>query len=107
MGENGEQTTFMKVTQKVLGMHPVLSIIYGMLMTIAVQSSDHNVDSDAACRAGYHHVGADVAFDARREYRHDLHGVHRFRRVRIPGRDPGVDLPPALQHPGHYDLVSD
>ena len=29
----------MKVTQKVLGMHPVLSIIYGMLMTIAVQSS--------------------------------------------------------------------
>merc|ERR1711998_703542 len=38
-GENGEQTTFMKVTQKVLGMHPVLSIIYGMLMTIAVQSS--------------------------------------------------------------------
>merc|ERR1711896_9645 len=39
VGENGEQTTFMKVTQKVLGMHPVLSIIYGMLMTIAVQSS--------------------------------------------------------------------
>merc|ERR1712139_106621 len=39
VGENGEQTTFMKVTQKVLGMHPILSIIYGMLMTIAVQSS--------------------------------------------------------------------
>merc|ERR1719478_849423 len=39
VGENGEQTTFMKVTQKVLGMNPVLSIIYGMLMTIAVQSS--------------------------------------------------------------------
>merc|ERR1711990_545960 len=39
VGENGEQTTFMKVTQKVLGMHPLLSIIYGMLMTIAVQSS--------------------------------------------------------------------
>merc|ERR1712139_238661 len=39
VGEDGEQTTFMKVTQKVLGMHPVLSIIYGMLMTIAVQSS--------------------------------------------------------------------
>merc|ERR1711998_686909 len=38
-GENGEQTTFMKVTQKVLGMNPILSIIYGMLMTIAVQSS--------------------------------------------------------------------
>merc|ERR1711881_108183 len=37
--ENGEQTTFMKVTQKILGMHPVLSIIYGMLTTIAVQSS--------------------------------------------------------------------
>merc|ERR1712022_76519 len=68
---------------------------------------DHNVDSDASCRAGYHHAGADVAFDARREYRHDLHGVHRVSRVRIPGRDPGVDLPPALQHPGHYDLVSD
>ena len=31
--------TFMKITQKVLGMHPILSIIYGMLMTIAVQSS--------------------------------------------------------------------
>merc|ERR1712070_306837 len=29
----------MKITQKVLGMHPVLSIIYGMLMTIVVQSS--------------------------------------------------------------------
>jgi len=39
VGENGEQTTFMKITQKVLGMHPILSIIYGMLMTIAVQSS--------------------------------------------------------------------
>merc|ERR1719183_134762 len=39
VGENGEQTTFMRLTQKVLGMHPVLSIIYGMLMTIAVQSS--------------------------------------------------------------------
>merc|ERR1719473_2299316 len=39
VGENGEQTTFMKITQKVLGMHPVLSIIYGMLITIAVQSS--------------------------------------------------------------------
>merc|ERR1719487_309562 len=39
VGENGEQTPFMKITQKVLGMHPVLSIIYGMLMTIAVQSS--------------------------------------------------------------------
>merc|ERR1719473_1619520 len=39
VGENGEQTPFMKVTQKVLGMHPVLSIIYGMLMTIMVQSS--------------------------------------------------------------------
>jgi len=39
VGENGEQTTFMKITQKVLGMNPVLSIIYGMLMTIAVQSS--------------------------------------------------------------------
>merc|ERR1719238_2558215 len=37
--ENGEQTTFMKVTQKGLGMHPVLSIIYGMIMTITVQSS--------------------------------------------------------------------
>merc|ERR1711998_519976 len=45
---------------------------------------DHNVDSDASCRAGYHHAGADVAFDARREYRHDLHGVHCVRRVRIP-----------------------
>merc|ERR1712167_547296 len=39
VGENGEQTTFMKITQKVLGMHPILSIIYGMLMTITVQSS--------------------------------------------------------------------
>merc|ERR1711998_322262 len=39
VGENGEQTPFMKVTQKVLGMHPILSIIYGMLMTITVQSS--------------------------------------------------------------------
>merc|ERR1711896_54099 len=39
VGENGEQTPFMQCTQKVLGMHPVLSIIYGMLMTIAVQSS--------------------------------------------------------------------
>ena len=39
VGENGEQTTFMKVTQKVLGMNPILSIIYGMLMTITVQSS--------------------------------------------------------------------
>merc|ERR1712139_495281 len=39
VGENGEQTPFMKITQKVLGMNPVLSIIYGMLMTIAVQSS--------------------------------------------------------------------
>merc|ERR1719197_98230 len=39
VGENGEQTTFMRLTQKVLGMHPVLSIIYGMLMTFAVQSS--------------------------------------------------------------------
>merc|ERR1719352_625001 len=39
VGENGEQTTFMKVTQKVLGMHPILSIIYGMIMTISVQSS--------------------------------------------------------------------
>jgi sodium-dependent phosphate cotransporter len=34
-----ENSTFMRVTKKVLGMHPVLSIIYGMLMTIAVQSS--------------------------------------------------------------------
>merc|ERR1711998_485848 len=39
VGENGEQTPFMKCTQKVLGMHPILSIIYGMLMTITVQSS--------------------------------------------------------------------
>merc|ERR1719331_953552 len=39
VGENGEQTPFMRLTQKVLGMHPVLSIIYGMLMTFAVQSS--------------------------------------------------------------------
>merc|ERR1719487_137944 len=39
VGENGEQTPFMKITQKVLGMHPVLSIIYGMIMTITVQSS--------------------------------------------------------------------
>jgi len=39
VGENGEQTPFMKMTQKVLGMHPILSIIYGMLMTVAVQSS--------------------------------------------------------------------
>merc|ERR1719183_2321923 len=39
VGENGEQSTFMRVTKKVLGMHPVLSIIYGMIMTISVQSS--------------------------------------------------------------------
>merc|ERR1711896_53120 len=39
VGENGEQTTFMKITQKVLGMHPILSIIYGMLLTVSVQSS--------------------------------------------------------------------
>merc|ERR1711896_111068 len=39
VGENGEQTAFIKMTQKILGMHPILSIIYGMLMTIAVQSS--------------------------------------------------------------------
>merc|ERR1719331_1158298 len=39
VGENGEQTTFMRITKKVLGMHPVLSIIYGMIMTVAVQSS--------------------------------------------------------------------
>jgi sodium-dependent phosphate cotransporter len=38
-GENGEQTTFMRLTQKVLGMHPILSIIYGTLLTVAVQSS--------------------------------------------------------------------
>jgi sodium-dependent phosphate cotransporter len=38
-GEDGEQTTFMRMTRKVLGMHPVLSIIYGMIMTISVQSS--------------------------------------------------------------------
>ena len=37
--ENGEPTPFIRITQKVLGMNPVLSIIYGMLMTIAVQSS--------------------------------------------------------------------
>jgi sodium-dependent phosphate cotransporter len=39
VGENGEQTTFMRVTRKVLGMHPILSIIYGAVVTVAVQSS--------------------------------------------------------------------
>jgi sodium-dependent phosphate cotransporter len=38
-GEGDEQSKFMKITRKVLGMNPVLSIIYGALMTIAVQSS--------------------------------------------------------------------
>merc|ERR1719440_2149146 len=38
-GENDEQSTFMRITQRVLTMHPLLSIIYGALMTIAVQSS--------------------------------------------------------------------
>jgi sodium-dependent phosphate cotransporter len=38
-GEGEEQSKFMKITRKVLGMNPVLSIIYGMLMTISVQSS--------------------------------------------------------------------
>jgi sodium-dependent phosphate cotransporter len=38
-GENDEQSTFMRITQRVLTMHPLLSIIYGALMTISVQSS--------------------------------------------------------------------
>jgi sodium-dependent phosphate cotransporter len=38
-GEGDEQTKFMRVTKKVLGMHPVLSIFYGAIMTVAVQSS--------------------------------------------------------------------
>merc|ERR1719247_3083416 len=39
VGEGEEDNRFMRVTRKVLGMHPVLSIIYGMVMTISVQSS--------------------------------------------------------------------
>merc|ERR1719201_2898261 len=39
VGENGDDTRFMRITRKVLGMHPVLSIIYGTLLTVAVQSS--------------------------------------------------------------------
>jgi sodium-dependent phosphate cotransporter len=39
VGEDGESTPFIRVTQKILGMNPILSIIYGMLITIAVQSS--------------------------------------------------------------------
>jgi sodium-dependent phosphate cotransporter len=38
-GENAEDNKFVRVTRKVLGMHPILSIIYGMVMTVSVQSS--------------------------------------------------------------------
>jgi sodium-dependent phosphate cotransporter len=34
-----EDNRFIRMTRKVLGMNPVLSIIYGMIMTISVQSS--------------------------------------------------------------------
>ena len=38
-GESAEDNKFVRVTRKVLGMHPILSIIYGMVMTVSVQSS--------------------------------------------------------------------
>merc|ERR1719453_1321527 len=37
--DSGEDSAFVKRTQKVLGMHPLLSIIYGALLTVLVQSS--------------------------------------------------------------------
>jgi len=36
---DGSLTPFVKYTRKILGMHPALSIFYGMVLTIAVQSS--------------------------------------------------------------------
>ena len=39
-GESAEDNKFVRVTRKVLGMHPILSIIYGMVMTYVASNSE-------------------------------------------------------------------